>query len=91
MVPLYKGSVRLFIYIGNDYVLRSNNIIAIFDLELMKNSGRMQNIMRENRVNDTISGEKKDAKSMILTDTHVYYSPLSTLTLKNRNELYDTT
>lgn len=80
----------MFIYIGNDFVIESEDVIAIFDLELMKNSRRLQQIMQEYTDMNRLYGDKTDAKSMIITDTAIYLSALSALTLRNRDELYDT-
>ncbi len=81
----------MFIYIGNDIVIESKSIIAIFDAELIQSSRRLLKKIEEHQKNGTLFGEAKDAKSIILTNEHVYYSALSTLTLKNREELYETT
>ena len=78
-------------YIGNDIVIESKSIIAIFDAELIKNSRRLLHIVKENKEKETLFGDKASAKSIIMTDDAVYYSSLSTLTLKNREELYETT
>lgn len=81
----------MFIYIGNDYVIESKTIVAIFDAELIKNSRRLLKIIQEHERKETLYGDKKSAKSVILTNGAIYYSSLSTLTLKNRDELYETT
>lgn len=81
----------MFIYIGNDIVIESKSIIAIFDAELIQGSGRLLKNIEEHEKNGTLFGDEKDAKSIVFTDEHVYYSALSTLTLKNRDELYETT
>lgn len=81
----------MFIYIGNDFVIESKSIIAIFDAELIQNSRRLLHIVRENKEKETLFGEEENAKSLIMTDDAVYYSSLSTLTLKNRDELHVTT
>lgn len=80
----------MFIYIGNDLVVESKQIIAIFDMELVHQSGRLTSIVKNNEKNNQLHGNKDDAKSIILTERAAYFSPLSTLTLKNRDELYQT-
>lgn len=80
----------MFIYIGNDLVIESKQILAIFEIDLVNHSKRLSSIVKKSAQNDTLLGSKEDAKSVIITDDHVYYSPLSTLTLKNRDELYQT-
>lgn len=80
----------MFIYIGNDYVVESKKIIAIFDMELVRQSKRLTSIVKTKEKDKQLYGSKSDAKSIILTEDVIYLSPLSTLTLKNRDELYQT-
>lgn len=80
----------MFIYIGNDLVIESKQIVAIFELDLVNHSKRLTSIVKKSAQNNCLLGSKDDAKSVIITDDYVYYSPLSTLTLKNRDELYQT-
>lgn len=80
----------MFIYIGNDYVVESKKIIAIFDMELVRQSKRLTSIVKTKEKDKQLYGSKNDAKSIILTEDAIYLSPLSTLTLKNRDELYQT-
>lgn len=80
----------MFIYIGNDYVVESKKIIAIFDMELVRQSKRLTSIVKTKEKDKQLYGSKNDAKSIILTEDAIYFSPLSTLTLKNRDELYQT-
>lgn len=82
---------KMFIYIGNELVLKSKNIIAIFEADLIQDSRRLMHIVREHEQNEKLFGQKAGAKSLVLTDEGIYCSPLSRLTLKNRDELYETT
>jgi len=80
----------MFMYVGNDYVIESKEIIAIFDIELVHSSVRLNQIVHQCSIDSKLYGSKEDAKSVLFTDGEIYYSPLSTLTLKNRDELYQT-
>lgn len=79
----------MFIYIGNDHVVESDSIIAILDYELIYSSKRLNEVLDRHREIDQIFGTEEAAKSIIITLDSIYYSPFSTYTLKNRDELYE--
>lgn len=79
----------MFIYIGNDHVVESDSIIAILDYELIYSSKRLNEVLDRHREIDQIYGIEESAKSIIITLDSIYYSPFSTYTLKNRDELYE--
>jgi len=79
----------MFIYIGNDHVVESDSIIAILDYELIYSSKRLNEVLDRHREIDQIFGMEDEAKSIIITIDSIYYSPFSTYTLKNRDELYE--
>lgn len=79
----------MFIYIGNDHVVESDSIIAILDYELIYSSKRLNEVLDRHREIDRIYGMEEVAKSIIITVDSIYYSPFSTYTLKNRDELYE--
>lgn len=81
----------MFIYIGNDLVVESTYIISILDTQLEKTSSKLQRMIKEFEENDQLHGDKLTAKSVVVTDNALYYSPLSTLTLKKTKELYQNT
>jgi len=78
----------MYIYIGNSEVIKTENIICILDYQLMQSSTKFKKFIkqRENKIN--LIGNKKDIKSIIITDKELYYSPLSTMTLKKRDDIY---
>lgn len=79
----------MFIYIGNDHVVESESIVAILDYELIHSSKRLNEVIDRHRNIDSIFGDEEEAKSIIITMDSIYYSPFSTYTLKNRDELYE--
>lgn len=79
----------MFIYIGNDHVVESDAIVAILDYELIYSSKRLNEVLDRHREIDRIFGVEDEAKSIIITIDSIYYSPFSTYTLKNRDELYE--
>lgn len=79
----------MFIYIGNNELIKTESIIAIIDSELSEYSEYNERLISEYRKVGKIFGSKDDAKSIIITKEEIYYSPLTTLTLKNRDALYE--
>lgn len=78
----------MFIYIGNDLVVESTYIISILDAQLERTSSKLQRIVKVSKDKVQLHGDKATAKSIVVTDNALYYSPLSTLTLKKAKELY---
>ena len=76
----------MFIHLGGDKIIRSSELIAIFDLSIEENSKISKKFVheaaRENKVE--VIGEE-ESKSMVVTMDKVYYSPISTSTLKMRS------
>lgn len=79
----------LFIYIGNEDVVESKKIIAILEYQLFHSSPQLRKLIAKRERNNCVFGSVEDAKAIIITDSDIYYSPFSTLTLKKRDELYE--
>lgn len=75
---------KLFIYIGNDDVVESKTIISILEYQLIHSSPKLQQLIKDRKRTNQVFGSFKDAKSIVITDDCICYSPLSTLTLKKR-------
>ncbi|MGE5675768.1 MAG: extracellular matrix regulator RemB [Mycobacterium leprae] len=75
----------MFLHVGADVVISLKRITAILDVKscLDAESTRelLANIQKEKRVLDIAGGEPK---SLVLTDTEAYLSPISSLTLLKR-------
>lgn len=80
----------MFIFIGNDEVVETKKIISILDYQLVHSSPKLRQLIEGQKRNDNIFGSDEDAKSIIITDDGIHYSPFSTSTLKKREELYAT-
>lgn len=80
----------MFIYIGNELVVESNRVIAILDYELTESSRRLNEVIDKHVQLEKVYGSETDAKAIIITMDAIYYSPFSTITLKNRDEIYET-
>ncbi|WP_027725506.1 extracellular matrix regulator RemB [Tuberibacillus calidus] len=76
----------MFIHLGEDVVIKANEVIAIFQYNLFqdeRNRSFIQKVM-ENKTFIRIGGE--NIKSVILTGDCLYFSPFSPNTLKKRSE-----
>jgi hypothetical protein len=80
----------MFIHLGGEKIIRATELIAIFDLSMEKTSKIskqfISNAEKEKKI-ETIGEE--DSKSLVVTINKVYYSPISSSTLKKRaNQLW---
>ena len=77
----------MFLHIGNDVLIKYKDIIGIFELQGNLSEVHKQ-IQAYNLFNDRqhIYINKKDIKSCVLTDRNVYFSNISSITLKRRGQ-----
>jgi regulator of extracellular matrix RemA (YlzA/DUF370 family) len=77
----------MFIHLGEDILIKSNEVIAIFDYNLVEeddiNRSFVDRCLEEKKLIDV--GEKS-TKSIIVTDDYIYFSPFSPTTLKKRSQ-----
>lgn len=75
----------MYIHLGGEKMIRSVELIAIFDLSIEESSriskSFIANAMKEKQVE--IIGEE-ESKSLIVTRDKVYYSPISSNTLQKK-------
>lgn len=75
----------MFLHLGTDMVVSLKQVIAILDLRSAGSPEQARSMVatlgRKKRVIDIAHG---DPKSLVLTDTEAYLSPISSLTLKKR-------
>ena len=79
----------MYIHLGGEKIIRSTELVAIFDVSIEKSSRiskQFVNAARENKVVETIGEE--EAKSIVVTKSVVYYSPISSATLKKRSKSF---
>lgn len=77
----------MFLHIGNDVLIKYKDIIGIF--ELQGNLSEVHKQIHEQKLFDDrkhIYINKKDIKSCVLTDRNVYFSNISSITLKRRGQ-----
>jgi hypothetical protein len=75
----------MFIHLGGEKIIRATELIAIFDISIEKSSKISKQFLghaaKEQRVE--VIGEE-ECKSLVVTQSTVYYSPISSTTLKKR-------
>lgn len=80
----------MFIHIGNDNVIRSQDVVAIIDYNLISSSTIMEEMMENTGKEKKVVGPTVDAKSVMITKEIIYYSTLSVSTLKKRASMIST-
>lgn len=75
----------MFIHLGGEKIIRASELIGIFDLSIEKTSKVTKQFtsyaVKEKKVE--IIGEE-ECKSLVVTLDKIYYSPISSSTLKKR-------
>lgn len=76
----------MFLHLGVDTIVPLAGVIAILDIKIAKSSTTADYIkrMRENKKIEVINISENDAKSFVITEKAVYFSTISSLTLKKR-------
>ncbi|WP_150272599.1 extracellular matrix regulator RemB [Paenibacillus tepidiphilus] len=75
----------MYIHLGGEKVIRSSELIAIFDISIEKSSKVSKQFMVHSQQDKRLEriGDE-EAKSIIVTKNTVYYSPISSSTLQKR-------
>ncbi|MBO2944464.1 DUF370 domain-containing protein [Paenibacillus sp. F411] len=79
----------MYIHLGGEKIIRSSELVGIFDVSIEKSSKVSKQFIthaRQNKVVEFIGEE--DPKSIVVTKGIVYYSPISSATLKKRANLF---
>lgn len=74
----------MFIHLGEDVVIRANDVVAILDWQLSDNLN--DDVKRFKDKEKLVDIGKNLTKSIVVTNDTLYLSPLSSLTLKRRAE-----
>ena len=80
----------MYMYIGNSEIIKTETIICVLDYQLMQSSTKFKKFIKQREKKIHLIGEVKEIKSIIITDDELFFSPLSTITLKKRNDIYTT-
>ncbi|MDR4890504.1 DUF370 domain-containing protein [Bacillus sp. HNG] len=75
----------MFIHLGDNVMVRSSDVITILDRQLLKSSSIVNEFLdvQKDRVVELSNG---NTKSVVVTVDNVYFSPLSSSTLKKRSQ-----
>lgn len=74
----------MYINLDDHYSVDSQNIVLMIDIQLVDSSEKMRTFIEQSELNDQLHGSAVEAKSIVITDDNVYYSPYSTISLKKR-------
>ncbi|NEW07261.1 DUF370 domain-containing protein [Paenibacillus sp. SYP-B3998] len=75
----------MFIHLGGEKIIRASELIAIFDISVEKSSKiSKQFIQQAAKDKKTEQIGEEECKSLVVTQNKVYYSPISSTTLKKR-------
>lgn len=76
----------MFLHIGNNMVLPTNEIVGIFDISSLeaKSTKEFLKISREEGFVHDNGKESQKFRSFILTLQNIYFSPISSTTLRKR-------
>jgi hypothetical protein len=75
----------MYIHLGGEKMIRANEVIAIFDISTEQSSDITKSLLHEVRTNrkiDVVGNE--ESKSIVISNSNIYYSPVSPSTLRKR-------
>lgn len=78
----------MFLHLGGDVIIPKEQVIAIIDMQSAKKAENNKEFIDQAENEELIFEitKKSKAKSFIVTSNHVFFSPISSLTLKKRSE-----
>ncbi|TLS35123.1 extracellular matrix regulator RemB [Pseudalkalibacillus caeni] len=75
----------MFIHLGEDVVVRSRDVVAIIDRQILETSEITNEFLARHQKDGLVVDIGKDlTKSIVVTTDTIYLSPLSSVTLKRR-------
>nr|WP_245686768.1 DUF370 domain-containing protein [Tenuibacillus multivorans] len=78
----------VFIHIGDENVIRSRDVVSIIDYNLFNSSSIIEEMIFKQRESGNVSDSSyEEAKSIVITVNHIYFSSLSVSTLNRRAQL----
>ena len=79
----------MYIHLGGERIIRSSELIAIFDISIEKSSKISKQFVNHVKLEKTlVSIGEEEAKSIVVTKDTVFYSPISSSTLKKRVNVF---
>ncbi len=75
----------MFIHLGGDVMVQSKEVIAIFDVKMNYSSDSTKEFLDvADEEGFVVVIDENETKSFVVTTRKVFYSPISSLTLKKR-------
>jgi len=79
----------MFIHIGGDIIVRGRDVIAILDINQLDQKNKKSHFTKYlSKKHQIVKITVDDIKSIVITVDKIYFSPISSLTLKKRVSLY---
>ncbi len=73
----------MYVHLGDDVMIRSSEIIAILDKQTVMDSEEMKGLL-EKRKSELMNISNGAFKSLVITSTHMYLSPIAIATLRKK-------
>ncbi|WP_102336508.1 extracellular matrix regulator RemB [Salimicrobium jeotgali] len=81
----------MFIHIGEGNIVKSEEVVAIIDCELLSSSTITEEmVFNRRKEKQVVETDEYEPKSMVITEEVLYFSPLSVATLKKRGKMQNT-
>lgn len=75
----------MYIHLGGEKVIRSSELVAIFDISIEKSSKLSKQFLNHGqKAKLVVTIGEEEPKSIVLTKHTIFYSPISSSTLKKR-------
>lgn len=80
----------MFLHLGGDTIVPKNEVVAIIDLDSATKAEATREFIQVAEEEGFISqiADKSKVKSLILTSKKIYFSPISSITLKKRSDYF---
>lgn len=76
--------ISLYIHIGGDAMVRTDDLVGIFDSRVQQSLITKAFIHKANETESNEILDVDEIKSFVVTKTKIFYSPISSSTLKKR-------
>jgi extracellular matrix regulatory protein B len=73
----------MYLHVGGGTLVKSDEVIAILDKQMLQSSLIMEEFLEKKKgISQNLA--KNAIKSIVITDKHIYFSPLASATLKRK-------
>ncbi|MCY0878116.1 MAG: DUF370 domain-containing protein [Firmicutes bacterium] len=76
----------MYLHIGQDWMIPYADIIGLFQRQILDASPDFRHLFSRLRADERVFGNLESAKTLVLTESAIYLSPISTQTLQRRVE-----